>query len=73
MEKRLVLERIEEVGIIAIVRVESEEEALAVAKVIGEAGIPILEITMTVPGAVRVIEKLSKRYGDEVLIGAGTL
>ncbi len=73
MEKRLVLERIEEVGIIAIVRVESEEEALAVAKVIGEAGILILEITMTEPGAVRVIEKLSKRYGDEVLIGAGTL
>ena len=42
-------------------------------KVISEAGIPILEITMTVPGALRVIEKLSKRYGDEVLIGAGTV
>ncbi len=73
MEKRLVLKRIEEVGIIPVVRVESEEEAIAVATVIGEAGIPILEITMTVPGAVKVIEKLSKRYGDEVLVGAGTV
>lgn len=73
MEKLLVLKRIEEVGIIPVVRVESEEEAIAVAKVIGDAGIPILEITMTVPGAVRVIEKLSKRYGDEVLVGAGTV
>jgi 2-dehydro-3-deoxyphosphogluconate aldolase/(4S)-4-hydroxy-2-oxoglutarate aldolase len=73
MEKLLVLKRIEEVGIIPVVRVESEEQAIAVAKVIGEAGIPILEITMTVPGAVRVIEKLSKRYGDEVLVGAGTV
>jgi 2-dehydro-3-deoxyphosphogluconate aldolase/(4S)-4-hydroxy-2-oxoglutarate aldolase len=73
MEKLLVLKRIEEVGIIPVVRVESEEQAIAVAKVIGDAGIPILEITMTVPGAVRVIEKLSKRYGDEVLVGAGTV
>jgi 2-dehydro-3-deoxyphosphogluconate aldolase/(4S)-4-hydroxy-2-oxoglutarate aldolase len=73
MEKLLVLKRIEEVGIIPVVRVESEEEAIAVAKVIGDAGIPILEITMTVPGAVKVIEKLCKSYGDEVLVGAGTV
>lgn len=73
MERHLVLKRIEEVGIIPVVRVESEEEAMAVATVIGEAGIPILEITMTVPGAVKVIEKLNKRYGDEVLVGAGTV
>jgi len=73
MEKGLVLKRIEEIGIIPVVRVESEDEAIAVAKVISEAGIPILEITMTVPGAVKVIEKLSKRYGDDVLIGAGTV
>ena len=73
MEKHLVLKRIEMVGIIPVVRVESEEEAMAVATVIGEAGIPILEITMTVPGAVKVIEKLNKRYGDEVLVGAGTV
>jgi 2-dehydro-3-deoxyphosphogluconate aldolase/(4S)-4-hydroxy-2-oxoglutarate aldolase len=73
MEKHLVLKRIETVGIIPVVRVESEEEAMAVATVIGEAGIPILEITMTVPGAVKVIEKLNKRYGDEVLVGAGTV
>jgi 2-dehydro-3-deoxyphosphogluconate aldolase/(4S)-4-hydroxy-2-oxoglutarate aldolase len=73
MERHLVLKRIEEVGIIPVVRVESEEEAMAVATVIGEAGIPILEITMTVPGAVKVIEKLNKRYGDKVLVGAGTV
>jgi 2-dehydro-3-deoxyphosphogluconate aldolase/(4S)-4-hydroxy-2-oxoglutarate aldolase len=73
MEKRLVLARIEEVGIIPVVRVESGDQAIAVAEVIRDAGIPILEITMTVPDAVKVIEKLSNRYGDEVLIGAGTV
>jgi 2-dehydro-3-deoxyphosphogluconate aldolase / (4S)-4-hydroxy-2-oxoglutarate aldolase len=73
MEKFLVLKRIEEVGIIAVVRAESEVEAIAVAKSIGNAGIPILEITMTVPGAVKIIKKLCKDYGDELLIGAGTV
>jgi len=73
MEKRSVLARIEEVGIIPVVRVTSADQAIAVAEVIRDAGIPILEITMTVPDAVKVIEKLSNRYGDEVLIGAGTV
>ncbi|HAF12162.1 MAG TPA: 2-dehydro-3-deoxyphosphogluconate aldolase [Blastocatellia bacterium] len=73
MEKAWVLKRIEEVGVIPVVRAASAEEAIAVAEVIGEGGIPILEITLTVPGAVAVIGKLSKRYGDKVLVGAGTV
>jgi len=73
MEKVWVLKRIEEVGIIPVVRAASSEEAVAVAEVIREGGIPILEITMTVPGAIAVIAELSKRYGDEVLVGAGTV
>ena len=73
MEKVWVLKRIEEVGVIPVVRAASAEEAIAVAEAIGEGGIAILEITLTVPGAIAVIAKLSKRYGDEVLVGAGTV
>ena len=73
MEKVWVLKRIEEVGIVPVVRAATSEEAIAVAEVIREGGIPIVEITMTVPGAITVIAELSKRYGDEVLIGAGTV
>ena len=73
MEKGWVLKRIEEVGVIPVVRAASAEEAIAIAEVIGEGGIAILEITLTVPGAIAVIGKLSKRYGDEVLVGAGTV
>src|SRR6266567_830008 len=73
MDKRNVLERIHSIGVIPVVRAASADEAIAVAEVIGEGGIPILEITMTVPGAVDVIDELSKRYGDEVLVGAGTV
>ncbi len=73
MTKDEVLKRIEEIGVIPVVRAASAKEAVAVAEAIGEGGIPVLEITMTVPGAVTVIAELSKRFGDQVLVGAGTV
>jgi 2-dehydro-3-deoxyphosphogluconate aldolase / (4S)-4-hydroxy-2-oxoglutarate aldolase len=73
MTKDEVLKRIEEIGVIPVVRASSAEEAVAVAEAIGEGGIPVLEITMTVPGAIAVIAELSKRFGDQVLVGAGTV
>jgi 2-dehydro-3-deoxyphosphogluconate aldolase/(4S)-4-hydroxy-2-oxoglutarate aldolase len=73
MKKQDVMRRIEEIGIVPVVRAESAGEALAVADAIRAGGVPILEITMTVPGAVNVIAEVSARYGDEVLVGAGTV
>ena len=68
-----VMTRIREIGIIPVVRASSSAEALAVVEAIREGGIPILEITMTVPGAVGVISELTQRLGDDALIGAGTV
>src|SRR6266850_231431 len=73
MTKAEVLKRIEEVGVIPVVRAASSDEAIAVAEAISEGGIPLLEITMTVPGAVGVIAELRKRYDQKVLVGAGTV
>ena len=73
MIKEIVLKRIRDVGIIPVVRASSEEEAIQVVEAIKAGGLPILEITMTVPGAVRVIEKLAGRFGDEAIVGAGTV
>jgi 2-dehydro-3-deoxyphosphogluconate aldolase/(4S)-4-hydroxy-2-oxoglutarate aldolase len=73
MAKTEILKRIEEIGIIPVVRTSSGEGALAVAEVMRDAGLPILEITMTVPGAVGVIAQLTKQYGNELLVGAGTV
>ena len=73
MTKDDVLKRLEKIGVIPVVRAASAEEAVAVAEAISEGGIPVLEITLTVPGAVRVIAELSKRFGDQVLVGAGTV
>ena len=73
MDKQTVLQQIESIGLIPVVRAASAAEAITVAEVIAGGGVPIFEITMTVPGAVGAIEQLCKRFGEEVLIGAGTV
>lgn len=68
-----VMQRIREVGLVPVVRAASPDEALAAVEAIRAGGIPILEITLTVPGAVGIIRELAKRIGDAALIGAGTV
>jgi 2-dehydro-3-deoxyphosphogluconate aldolase / (4S)-4-hydroxy-2-oxoglutarate aldolase len=64
--------RIEKIGILPSVRVNSAAEALYAAEAVYHAGIPIAEITMTVPGAVGVIKQLLQRLPD-MIVGAGTV
>ena len=73
MNKQKVHDRIAEIGVVPVVRASSSREALIAAEAVCQGGIPIVEITMTVPGAVEVIRELSKSSGAEVLIGAGTV
>jgi 2-dehydro-3-deoxyphosphogluconate aldolase / (4S)-4-hydroxy-2-oxoglutarate aldolase len=73
MNKREVLQRIAEVGIVPVVRAASAAEAMQVVEATKAGGLTVLEITLTVPRAVRVIEQLTDAYGDEVLVGAGTV
>jgi 2-dehydro-3-deoxyphosphogluconate aldolase / (4S)-4-hydroxy-2-oxoglutarate aldolase len=70
-EKSIAL--IREVGLVPIVRAPSPEDALRAAEAIIAGGIGIAEITMTVPNAIRVMEQVAERYGDKVLLGAGTI
>src|ERR1700719_4178720 len=73
VEKQQVRTQIEEIVIVPVVRSSSAREACIAAEAVCEGGIPIVEITMTVPGAIEVIRELSKSCGHEVLIGAGTV
>jgi 2-dehydro-3-deoxyphosphogluconate aldolase / (4S)-4-hydroxy-2-oxoglutarate aldolase len=73
VDKQKVRRRIEEIGIVPVVRASSPREARLAAEAVCKGGIPIVEITMTVPGAIEVIRELAKRCGSEVLIGAGTV
>src|SRR5580700_8078234 len=72
MRKEEVHARVEEIGIIPAVRTSSAEDAQFAAEAVSRGGIPIVEITMTVPGALNVIATLAKSSPD-MLIGAGSV
>jgi 2-dehydro-3-deoxyphosphogluconate aldolase / (4S)-4-hydroxy-2-oxoglutarate aldolase len=73
MNKEQVAKRITEIGIVPVVRAASAQHAMLAADAVCDGGVPIVEITMTVPGAIDVIAQLVKSIGSEVLIGAGTV
>ncbi len=64
---------IEESGIVAIVRFDRSEQLIQVAKAIKAGGVAIIEFTMTTPNALGIIEESAREFGDEVLLGAGTV
>ena len=70
MKKEEVRARIEEVGIIPAVRLSSSEDALFAAEAVSRGGISVVEITMTVPGAIDVISHLVK-HAPKMIVGAG--
>lgn len=73
MNKQQIIEQIETLGLVPVVRAASADEAMRVIDAIKEGGVSVLEITMTVPGAVKVIEEVAARYGEEATVGAGTV
>jgi 2-dehydro-3-deoxyphosphogluconate aldolase/(4S)-4-hydroxy-2-oxoglutarate aldolase len=72
MRKEQIVEKLREIGLVPVLRAESEEQALGIASAIAAGGVTVLEITMTVPGAIRVMSRLTKDRPD-ILIGAGTV
>ncbi|HTA42144.1 MAG TPA: bifunctional 4-hydroxy-2-oxoglutarate aldolase/2-dehydro-3-deoxy-phosphogluconate aldolase [Bryobacteraceae bacterium] len=73
LAKDEVRRRIVEIGIVPVVRAPSADLAAAAARAVCAGGIPILEITMTVPSAIDVIRDLTTSMPDEILIGVGTV
>lgn len=73
MDKHAIRNRILEIGIVPVIRASSPREAIIAAEAVAEGGIPIVEVTMTVPGAIEVIRELAKTSASELLIAAGTV
>jgi len=73
MEKRDVFNRMIAEGLIPVIRVTSANEAIDVADAIKEGGVSLIEITMSVQGAIDVIKELTQKYKDEIIMGAGTV
>jgi 2-dehydro-3-deoxyphosphogluconate aldolase / (4S)-4-hydroxy-2-oxoglutarate aldolase len=72
MNKENVRNLIEEIGIIPAIRLSSTQDALFAVEAVSSSGIPIVEVTMTVPGATEVISELA-RNNPELVVGAGTV
>jgi 2-dehydro-3-deoxyphosphogluconate aldolase / (4S)-4-hydroxy-2-oxoglutarate aldolase len=73
MTKEETNKRIVEIGIVPVIRAASSKQALLASEAVCAGGVPVVEITMTVPGAIDVIAELAKTAGKEILIGAGTV
>ena len=73
MNKTEILQHIHTIGLVPVLRASSASEAIAIADAILAGGVTVLEVTMTVPGAIQVIEQLADHHGEKLLIGAGTV
>ena len=73
MHRNKILSSIIEIGIVPVVRTETAEGAIRAIEAIHRGGIRAAEITMTVPGALRALEKVADQFGDRIILGAGTV
>jgi 2-dehydro-3-deoxyphosphogluconate aldolase/(4S)-4-hydroxy-2-oxoglutarate aldolase len=73
MQNTTIVQRLKELGIVPIVRTTDADSAIRAVEAIAEGGIPCAEITMTVDGAIRALEKVADKFGDKVILGAGTV
>ena len=74
MDKQTVIQKIKDVGIVAVVRAENAEKAMKITDACIAGGVPAIEMTFTVPKAHKVIEELSSHYSEnDIILGAGTV
>ena len=73
MTKAEIIKKIVDIGVVPVVRAASAAQAIAAAEAVCAGGISVVEVTMTVPGAVEAIAQLVKTLGSAVLVGAGTV
>ena len=73
MSKASILSKLIEIGVVPVVRTPSVETAILAVDALYRGGVACAEITMTVPGAIKAIEKVADSLGDKILLGAGTV
>ncbi len=73
MTAQEILSFITEIGIVPVVRTTSADAAIKSIEAIYRGGVRAAEITMTVPGAIKALEKVADQFGDKIMLGAGTV
>ena len=73
MQKQKLLSAIIDMGVVPVVRTATAESAILAIEAMHRGGIRVAEVTMTVPGAIKALEKLADLFGDKIILGAGTV
>jgi len=73
MQKQKTLAAMIDIGVVPVVRTSSAESAVLAIEAMHRGGIRVAEVTMTVPGAIKALEKLADLFGDKIILGAGTV
>jgi len=73
MKKDQIIQGLREIGLVPIVRTNSAESAIQSIDAVFQGGVKCAEITMTVPGALKALEKIADALGDKMILGAGTV
>ncbi len=73
MRHEQIIAAIKNIGVVPVVRTSSAETAIKAIQAVYRGGIRAAEITMTVPGAIKALEKLADEFGDTIVLGAGTV
>lgn len=74
IKKHDIMEKIHTKGIVAVIRAKDSDSGKQIADAVFEGGIPAIEMTMTVPGAIKIIENMAEYYkGKDIILGAGTV
>jgi 2-dehydro-3-deoxyphosphogluconate aldolase/(4S)-4-hydroxy-2-oxoglutarate aldolase len=73
MQRHAILSSIIDIGVVPVVRTSSADSAVKAIEAIYRGGIRAAEITMTVPGAIKALERVADQFGDQIVLGAGTV
>jgi 2-dehydro-3-deoxyphosphogluconate aldolase/(4S)-4-hydroxy-2-oxoglutarate aldolase len=73
MQQEQIIAAIKDIGVVPVVRTSSADSAIRAIQAVYRGGIRAAEITMTVPGAIRALEKIAEEFGDQIVLGAGTV
>ena len=73
MSRETQLQRVLDCGLVAVVRSQDSRQLVEVARALADGGVSVVEITMSVPGALDVVRQVRETLGDRILLGAGTV
>ncbi|MDD2707192.1 MAG: bifunctional 2-keto-4-hydroxyglutarate aldolase/2-keto-3-deoxy-6-phosphogluconate aldolase [Verrucomicrobiae bacterium] len=73
MKKNDIFRRLSDPGIVAVIRADSSEQLMNAAQALCDGGVDSMEVTMTTPNALQVIEAVTRKFGDKIVMGVGTV